>query len=161
MLLPELLQERQRYADDSETARLVLRTAKSFFTELMKSNGRRSDIQRNAFVAGLVALLPRVSHRPHTTRAPFRADRTTRNVLTAPPHRADHDVLTACADRAVLTASSVLRDPCISQLAFEQPQCGALLPVGRTSLRIGRVALPCACSVFRTGRQSWGRVSVL
>lgn len=59
LLLPDELQQRQRDADDGETAREVLRAAKSFFGEIMKSKGRRSDIQRNAFVAGLVALLPR------------------------------------------------------------------------------------------------------
>ena len=113
MLLPESLQERQRNADDSETARVVLRTAKTFFTELMKSNGRRSDVHRNAFVAGMVALLPRVSPCPRTAAA-----------------------------------------PCILQLPFEQPQCGALLPVGRTSLRIGRVVLRCVSWGCPTDKQS-------
>ena len=44
---------------DAETARVLLSVAKEFFGGLMKAKGRRCDIQRNAFVAGLVALIPR------------------------------------------------------------------------------------------------------
>ena len=60
LLLPEQLQERQSRAKDEETAQLLLRAAKTFFCELMKQReGRRSDVNRNAFIAGLVTLLPR------------------------------------------------------------------------------------------------------
>ena len=66
LLSKELLQQR-RDALDAETAHLMIRAAKSFFSELLKAPrtagksraGRRTDEYRNAFLAGVVALLPR------------------------------------------------------------------------------------------------------
>ena len=60
----QLLSDEQRSACDRETSQVLLDAARTFFSELMKlrgkdGKGRRSDINRNAFAAGLAALLPR------------------------------------------------------------------------------------------------------
>jgi hypothetical protein len=63
-LLPEAVLTTRQAAVDAKTAMELLRTAKLFFTHLMKvkglkGKGRRNDIDMNAFWASAAALIPR------------------------------------------------------------------------------------------------------
>jgi len=62
MQIPEmrqLLPEHMRSsAKDAETKEIMINEAKVFLTELLGTKGRRTDVNRNAHLAGLTALLP-------------------------------------------------------------------------------------------------------
>lgn len=57
-LLPEELRKKQAENVDAGTAKILLEAARDFFNDIMATRGRRSDEDRNAFWAGLVALIP-------------------------------------------------------------------------------------------------------
>lgn len=58
LLLPEATRQAQQEAADSKTAIALLEAASKFLHEVLKSKGRRSDEDRNAFWSSIVALLP-------------------------------------------------------------------------------------------------------
>ena len=57
LLDDDLVKTRQEMID-ATTATAMLQAAKRFFNEMLKSQGRRTDVERNAFWAGVVALMP-------------------------------------------------------------------------------------------------------
>jgi len=57
-LLPDELWKKQAEDVDSGPAKILLEAAREFFNDIMATRGRRTDEDRNAFWAGLVALIP-------------------------------------------------------------------------------------------------------
>jgi len=57
-LLPEHVRLSQKEHADLRTATVLLEAARGFFNEHLASNGRRNETDRNAFWAGLAALIP-------------------------------------------------------------------------------------------------------
>ena len=58
LLLPDEITEKQQEATDAKVGVALLKAAKLFFTKLMRSKGRKTDDDMNAFWAGAAALLP-------------------------------------------------------------------------------------------------------
>ena len=128
MLLPEALQKRQRDADEAETASVLLSVAKDFFGSLMKAKGRRCDIQRNAFGAGLVALIPRDIFENRQGRAAMRLlGLSYRQVKLGSEERA---VMEDCGKGFQLWKGGTRKDKVCTALTSTAPQSLWVLPRG-------------------------------